>query len=88
MATWSRQTYSDGTSYSTKSPSGATVYIEKSLNAPAFWTAGGRLYQYLADAKADVIQRIEAGEEFSAGGLLTKKYVNPVKVTDNRKKKT
>ena len=88
MAKWTRNTYSDSTSYSTKSPSGAIVYIDKSVDEPEYWTAGGRLYKYLADAKEDVIRRIDAGEEFSTGGLLTKKYVNPVKVIDKRKKKT
>ena len=86
MAKWKRHTYTDGTSYSTKTSSGEIVYIDRSMDRKG-WTSGGQYYEQLADAKADIIQRIDAGEGFYAGGLATKKYVNPVTITDNRKKK-
>ena len=87
MAKWKRHTYTDGTSYSTKTPSGEIVYIDRSMDRKG-WTSGGQYYEHLADAKADIIQRIDAGEGFYfAGGLATKNYVNPVTITDNRKKK-
>ena len=86
MATWKRHSYTDGTSYSTKTPSGEIVYIDRSMDRKG-WTAGGQYYERLADAKAAIIQRIDAGDGFYAGGLTTKNYVNPVTITDNRKNK-
>ena len=74
-------------SYYILSPSGNKVYIDKSDDRPGTWTSGGQFYSRLNDAKADVIQRIESGEDFNSGGLATKKYMNPVKIIDNRKNK-
>jgi hypothetical protein len=72
-------------SYYILTPSGDKVYIDKSDDRKGMWTSGGQLYSRLREAKADVIQRIGSGQGFSSGGLTTKKYVNPVKVVDNRK---
>ena len=52
----------------------------------------GRLGKYLSyldamgedDSRAS--QAIRIGADFSRGGVATKKYVNPVKITDNLKR--
>jgi len=75
-------------SYYIISPSGEKIYIDRSDDRKDMWTAGGRFYSRLDEAKADVISRIEAGDGFySRGGLTTKQYVNPVTIIDNRKNK-
>ena len=66
-------------------PNGDRVDIIKSDNG---WESGGNRYQKLSDAKAEIIQKIQnGGSGYSKGGIVTKKYMNPVKIIDNRKNK-
>jgi hypothetical protein len=52
------------------------------------WIGAGQRYSSLSSAKAEIAQKIrDGGSGYSKGGLSTKKYVNPVTITDNRKNK-
>jgi len=68
-------------------PDGEKIDIFKSSDGKA-WIGAGNRYQYLSEAKADIAQKIrDGGSGYSKGGLVPKKYVNPVTITDNRKNK-
>ena len=66
-------------------PNGDRVDIMKTNHG---WESGGSHYKKLSEAKAEIIQRIQdGGSGYSNGGIITKKYMNPVKIVDNRKNK-
>lgn len=68
-------------------PNGERIDIMKADDGKG-WIGAGERYSSLSDAKAEIIQKIQdGGSGYSNGGIVTKKYVNPVKIKDNRKKK-
>ena len=68
-------------------PDGERIDIFKSDDKKG-WIGAGNRYPSLSDAKADIAQKIrDGGSGYSKGGLVPKKYVNPVTITDNRKRK-
>ena len=73
-------------SYYIESPSGEKIYIDKSDDQPGMWQAQGQYYDYLKEAKSAILESIK-DIDMNSGGLATKNYVNPVTITDNRKKK-
>jgi len=68
-------------------PDGERIDIYKSDDGKG-WIGAGNRYSSLSAAKADIAQKIrDGGSGYSKGGLVPKKYVNPVTITDNRKRK-
>jgi len=68
-------------------PDGERIDIFKSGDGKG-WIGAGQRYSSLSSAKAEIAQKIrDGGSGYSKGGLSTKKYVNPVTITDNRKNK-
>ena len=83
---WKRLSYGRG--LYTHNADGDMITIEPSDDQKGMWTSGGRYSSRLGDLKAEITQSLkEGGSGYSSGGLAIKKYVNPVTITDNRKKK-
>ena len=82
---WKRLSYGRG--LYTHNADGDMITIEPSDDQKGMWTSGGRYSERLGDLKAEITQLLkEGGSGYSSGGLAIKKYVNPVTITDNRKK--
>ena len=83
---WKRLSYGRG--LYTHNADGDIITIEPSDDHQGMWTSGGRYSERLSDLKAEITQLLkEGGSGYSFGGLATKNYMNPVTITDKRKKK-
>jgi len=77
---WKRTGY--GGLYAVK-PSGEKIYIERSMDDPKKWKSGGKSYDYIAEAKAEIQTSIDDGGSGYNKGGLAKKYANPVKIVNH-----